>query len=97
MTSIHRPEVSPNESVFDVQGHMRILQKSYMPKNHQDQFESIMQKYQGRLGRKVNNTLVFRKALEAAQKEENSSQKRSSPQKTAMSDQLTPSKVGKRN
>ena len=63
MTSIHRPEVSPNESVFDMQGHMRILQKNYMPRNHQDQFDNIMEKFQGRLGRKVNNTFVFRKAI----------------------------------
>ena len=69
MTAIHRPEIAHNESIFDMQGHMRIFQKSYMPRNHQEQFDTIMHKYQGRLGRKVNNTFVFRKALEAAESE----------------------------
>ena len=37
-----------------------------MPREHQKQFDSIMLKYQGRLGRKVNNTMVFKKTMQAA-------------------------------
>ena len=32
----HRPELSPDETMFDLQGQMRILQKSFLPRNHKN-------------------------------------------------------------
>ena len=31
MTTIHRPEIAPNEYLFQMQGHTRILQPNYLP------------------------------------------------------------------
>ena len=36
MTTIHRPEISPNETLFEMQGHTRILQSNYMPRSHKN-------------------------------------------------------------
>ena len=63
MSTFHKPQIAPNEAFFEMQGHMRILQKNYFPKNHKEAFEALMDKFKDKLGRKVNDTLVFRKAI----------------------------------
>ena len=34
MTSIHRAAIAPNEALFEMQGHTRILQQNYLPRQH---------------------------------------------------------------
>ena len=64
MSTFHQPDVAPNESVFDIQGHQRIIKKSYMPRDHQEQFDTVIDKFQRRLGsKKINDTMVFKKTV----------------------------------
>lgn len=50
-----------------MQGHTRILQPNYLPHKHKEEFETLVSKFKHRLGRKVNETLVYRKAMESNQ------------------------------
>lgn len=50
-----------------MQGHTRILQPNYLPQKHKEEFETLVDKFKIRLGRKVNETLVYRKAMEPSQ------------------------------
>ena len=63
MSTFHRPQIADNEVFFEMQGHMRILQKNYFPRSHKEAFETLMDKFKDKLGRKVNDTLVFKKAI----------------------------------
>ena len=62
MTTIHRPEINENEEFFEMQGHTRILQANYLPKERKEEFVSLVEKLQSSLGRKVHDTLAFRRA-----------------------------------
>ena len=53
-----------------MQGHTRILQPNYLPQRHKEEFETLVDKFRSKLGRKVNETLVYRKAMESAQAEQ---------------------------
>ena len=66
MTTIHRPEISLNETHFEMQGHTRIFQKNYLPPNHRKEFDRLMGKSVEKYGRKVKEITVFKKALDAA-------------------------------
>ena len=66
MTTIHRPQICENEQLFEMQGHTRILQSNYLPPKHKEEFETLVDKFKSRLGRKVNETLVYRKAMESS-------------------------------
>ena len=63
MSTFLRPVIGPQESHFEMQGHTRILQASYLPKPAQDTFYNMLGQYQSNLGRKVNHTLVFHETL----------------------------------
>ena len=41
MTTLHKPEVAlaSTEEYFDIQGHLRLLQTSYMPKKERTEYE----------------------------------------------------------
>ena len=64
MASINRPEVTlaGPEAYFDLSGHMRVLQVSYMPKTTRNNFEEMAVRMKEQLGTsKVNDTLVYRR------------------------------------
>ena len=63
MTTLHRPEVAlaSTEEYFDIQGHLRLLQTSYMPKKEREGYEQMSARVKAKLGSKVNDTLVYRK------------------------------------
>ena len=49
-----------------MQGHTKILQANYLPRKDKKEFQYIVKKFQNKLGRKVNDMLVYRRATEAA-------------------------------
>ena len=67
MTTIHRPEVAMDstETFFDLHGHVRVLQTSYMPRRTYREYSRVATKIKGSLGRKVNDTLIFRRYRQA--------------------------------
>ena len=63
MASLHQPEVAQasSEGYFDIQGHLRLLQTSYMPKSERAEYEQMSARLKAKHGSKVNDTLVYRR------------------------------------
>jgi len=59
MTTFVGPLLCPNEAQFELNGHVRILNPSYLPDRLRESFEHAHEKFKASLGRKVNETLVF--------------------------------------
>ena len=63
MSTFLKPIIGPNDSVFEMQGHSRVLCPSYLPKHKKEDFYIMLDKFQYHLGRKVNETLAFHETL----------------------------------
>ena len=63
MSSFLKPLIGPHEGPFEIHGHQRLFQASYLPKPSKNQYYNMLEKYKRGLSRKVNETLVFHESL----------------------------------
>ena len=64
MSTFLRPVIGgQQEAPFEISGHSRIIQASYLPKPVKSTFFNMLGQYESNLGRKVNETMVFHEAL----------------------------------
>jgi len=63
MATIKKAEIAENEALFEMQGHLRIFQKNYMPRKDKEQLELLMNRMEKRIGQKINRISMAHHAI----------------------------------
>ena len=63
MSTYLQPQCGPDESRYEISGHLRVLCPNYLPRPQQASFDRAMDHYRSSRGRKMNETFVYSHAV----------------------------------
>ena len=63
MSTFNKPLIAPSEAAFDMQGHLRVLQAEYLPKNDRETFYNMLDRYKDEKRRKVHDAMIFNETV----------------------------------
>ena len=63
MSTYLQPQCGPDESRYEISGHLRVVCPNYLPRPQQASFDKAMDHYIGHRGRKMNETFVYSHAV----------------------------------